>query len=129
MTYLRNQVAQIANINIETLRYYEQNGIIPSPMRDKNGYRLYDDETIEKLKIIKYAKSCGFSLEETKEILTIVESKDIDYKCIVEFVDKKITDINEKIEHLDNMKVVLNNIKSNISSQIQCPIKTTFKDL
>jgi Predicted transcriptional regulators len=129
MTYLRNQVAKIANINIETLRYYEQIGLIPSPMRDKNEYRLYDDNTIEKLKIIKYAKSCGFCLEEIQKILTIVESTDIDYKCIVEFIDKKVTDINEKIEHLDNMKVILNKIKSNINSQIQCPIKTTFKDL
>lgn len=129
MTYLRNQVARIANINIETLRYYEQNGLIPSPIRDKNRYRLYDDDTIERLKIIKYAKACGFSLEETKNILAIVDRTDIDYKCIVEYIDKKVMDINEKIEHLDNMKVILNKINSNINSQIQCPIKSTFKDL
>ena len=129
MTYFRNQVAKIANINIETLRYYEQNGLIPSPMRDKNGYRLYDDNTIEKLKIIKYAKSCGFTLEETRRIFAIVECEAIDYKYIVEFIDEKIVDINKKVEHLDNMKVILNKIKSNIHSQTKCPIKTTFENI
>jgi DNA-binding transcriptional MerR regulator len=129
MSYLRKQIAKIANINAETLRYYEKNGLIPSPKRDKNGYRLYNDDTIEKLEIIKYAKSCGFTLEETKKIITIVECEVIDYGCIIDFLDQKITDINKKVEHLDYMKVVLNKIKSNIHSQTKCPIKTTFKNL
>lgn len=129
MLYLRNQVAKIANINVETLRYYERNGLIPSPVRDENGYRLYDDNTLEKLQIIKYAKSCGFTLEETKKIIAIVESKVINYSCIVGFIDEKIAEINKKVKHLDNMKMILNKIKSNIDSQTQCPIKTTFNNL
>lgn len=108
---------------------YILNGLIPSPVRDVNGYRLYDDDTIEKLEIIKYSKSCGFTLEETKKIFSIVESKVIDYKCIVEFIDEKIIEINKKVRHLDTMKEILNKIKSNIDSQTECPIKTTFKNL
>lgn len=129
MAYLRNQVAKIANINVETLRYYEQSGLIPPPARGENGYRLYEDDTIEKLEIIKYCKSCGFTLEETKKIISTIENKVIDYECIINFIDEKIIEINKKVEHLDIMKTILNKIKTNIDSQIECPIKTTFKNL
>lgn len=130
MAYLRNEVAKIAKINVGTLRFYEQNGILPSPVRDKNGYRLYDDDTIKKLETIKYAKSCGFTLEETKNILEILENKTIDYNNIIEFIDRKINDINQKVDHLNNMNEILNKIKINIDNKIdECPIKSTFKNL
>lgn len=129
MPFLRNQVAKIANIHVETLRYYERNGLISPPVRGENGYRLYDNDIIEKLEIIKYAKACGFTLKEVKKIISVFESTVIDYNCIVEFIDKKVIEINQKMEDLEKMKVIMNKIKNNIDSQTQCPIKTTFKNL
>lgn len=128
MTYLRNQVAKIANIHVETLRYYERNGLI-SPVRGENGYRLYDDDIIEKLEIIKYAKACGFTLEEVKRIISVFENTVIDYNYVVEIIDKKVIEISHKMEHLEKMKAIMNKVKDNIDLQTQCPIKTTFKNL
>lgn len=129
MPYLRNEIAKIAKINVETLRYYERNGILPLPVRDKNGYRLYDNDTIKKLETIKYAKTCGFTLEETKKILAIFENEVVDYSNIIWFINDKINDINQKVDNLNNMKVILDKIKINIDYQIQCPIKNTFENL
>ncbi len=129
MTYLRKQAAKAANISVETLRYYEQNGLIPVPERAQNGYRLYGEDTIEKLKVIKQCKYCGFTLEETKKIISAVESKAIDYECINSFIDEKIIEINRKLEQFDKMKMILNKIKKNIDSQVECPIKTTLKNI
>jgi len=129
MLYSPKQVAKMAQINVETLRYYEQNGVLPSPVRDKNGYRLYDDDTIEKLETVKYAKTCGLSLKETKEIFVILEDKNIDYNFIIEFINKKTNEINRKIADLNKMKEIFDKIKTNIAIETKCPIKTTLKNL
>ncbi|WP_425805574.1 MerR family transcriptional regulator [Desulfitobacterium sp. Sab5] len=129
MLYSPKQVAKMAQINVETLRYYEQNGVLPSPVRDKNGYRLYDDDTIEKLETVKYAKTCGLTLKETKEIFVILEDKNIDYNSIIEFINKKTNEINRKIANLNKMKEIFDKIKTNIAIETKCPIKTTLKNL
>ncbi len=129
MAYLRHEIARLANINIETLRYYEQIGLIPAPERGENGYRLYTEDTLESLKTIRYAKTCGLTLEETKTILSIVNCEQIDYPTIVEFIDQKVVEIDERIEALQHLKTVFGAIKRNIDAQVQCPIKTTLQDM
>ena len=62
MIYYRSHIAKLTKVNIETIRYYENIGLLPAPERSNNGYRVYNDATIKKLCIIKYAKSCGFTL-------------------------------------------------------------------
>jgi len=129
MLYSPKQVAIMAKINVETLRYYEQNGVLPSPVRDKNGYRLYDDDTIEKLETVKYAKSCGLTLKETKEIFAILENENIDYNFIIELINEKTNEINQKIADLNKMKEIFDKIKTNIANETKCPIKTTLTNL
>ncbi len=127
MSYYRSQIAKLTKINIETIRYYENIGLLPAPTRDNNGYRLYHDDTIKKLCIIKYAKSCGFTLEEIKLVLTSVEDiEHINYTKIIDFINGKLDDIVQKQKDLNTMTSLLNQIKSNINIGIPCPIKSTF---
>ena len=63
------QVADAVGINIETLRYYERRGIIPAPDRSPGGHRVYDDDTVTILRVIKAAQRLGFSLDEVAELL------------------------------------------------------------
>ncbi len=129
MMYLRSEVAKLANINVETLRYYEKKGLILIPERNTNGYRLYNDETITRLKIIKYSKACGFTLEEIKEIMLIFDRKELDYTQVTEFIYKKTKEINEKINQLSIMKDILYKIQTNIANKIECPIKNSFNNI
>ncbi|WP_333684803.1 MerR family transcriptional regulator [Enterocloster lavalensis] len=62
--YLRGQLAKAARLNKETLRYYENNGLIPPAQRDSNGYRYYPAETLVLLEFISVAKAAGFTLKE-----------------------------------------------------------------
>lgn len=57
--YLRGEIAKMADINVETLRYYEKNKLIPIPRRTENGYRLYSKDILIILAFIKSAKSAG----------------------------------------------------------------------
>jgi DNA-binding transcriptional MerR regulator len=127
MAYLRSQIAKLANINIETLRYYEKLGLIPAPKRSEKGYRLYNDDVLNMLETIKYAKYCGLSLEEIKEIISLFyDINNVDYNSVIKVVDQKVDWINNKVSELNKMKDVLLKIKDNINSNIQCPIKKSF---
>ncbi|MEJ7634134.1 MerR family transcriptional regulator [Aeromicrobium sp.] len=63
------QVAQAVGVNVETLRYYERRGIIAEPDRSLGGHRLYPEETVTTLRVIKAAQNLGFTLDEVAELL------------------------------------------------------------
>jgi DNA-binding transcriptional MerR regulator len=63
------QVADAVGVNIETLRYYERRGIIPPPDRSPGGHRVYGEDTVTILRVIKAAQRLGFSLDEVAELL------------------------------------------------------------
>src|SRR2546429_2729002 len=65
------EVAERAKVHIETLRYYEQRGLIASPPRSTSNYRLYPEDTVRRVRFIKHAQELGFSLREIKELLSL----------------------------------------------------------
>jgi len=60
------QVADAADVNIQTIRYYERRGLFPTPRRTPAGYRQYADDAVARLRFIKHAQELGFSLQEIR---------------------------------------------------------------
>ena len=70
MTGLRSsQLAAAAGVNPQTLRYYERRGLLDEPQRSLGGHRLYPQETVSVLRVIKAAQRLGFSLDEVADLL------------------------------------------------------------
>ncbi|MBH48138.1 MAG: transcriptional regulator [Halobacteriovorax sp.] len=69
------QLSKKCGITVETIRFYESKGLIPTPSRADNGYRYYVHESIDTLKFIQTIKSLGYSLNEIKELLPIHKDK------------------------------------------------------
>jgi DNA-binding transcriptional MerR regulator len=67
----RGQVAAAAGVNIETLRYYERRGLLAEPARSPGGHRLYPDEAVTVLRVIKAAQRLGFTLAEVADLLEL----------------------------------------------------------
>ena len=65
------QVAAAADVNTETLRYYERRGLLEEPNRSLGGHRLYPPETVTTLRVIKAAQRLGFTLDETAELIEV----------------------------------------------------------
>jgi len=63
------QVARAAGVNPQTLRYYERRGLVAPPERTMGGHRLYPEETVTLLRVIKVAQRLGFTLEEVAGLL------------------------------------------------------------
>jgi DNA-binding transcriptional MerR regulator len=65
------QIAKEAQLNIQTLRYYDRIGMVKPDSRDRSGYRSYSPGAIKRLEFIKKGQKLGFSLTEIKELLSL----------------------------------------------------------
>ena len=125
MTYKAGEVAKIVGVHVDTIRFYEQKGLLPKPCRAANGYRLYEKDTINQLRFILNAKSLGFTLKEIKELLHLNNKKK--YTCcdMLKFTDGKIKSISQKITQLQRIEVVLKSLHHSCKTKgtpEYCPI-------
>jgi len=104
------QLAALADVNRETIRYYERRGLMPAPPRSEAGYRQYAPDDVARIRFIKRAQALGFSLDEINELLVLrVESVGA---CddVMHQAAHKIADIEAKIQLLARMKQTLNEL-------------------
>jgi DNA-binding transcriptional MerR regulator len=113
-TYLRSQLAKMADINSETLRYYEKNGLLPEPLRTDSGYRLYSKETLDRIEFIKMAKHCGFTLNQIKRLLSKADKKIVNINYFTDVIQARIKNIDTKIIELVKLKDQLTNLKDDL---------------
>lgn len=119
------KLAKKTNVNIETVRYYERRGLIPEPPRRESGYRDYPIETVTRIQFIKRAKELGFSLNEILELLSLRVDPNTSSSEVKKRAETKITDIEEKIRILQNMKDSLEGLVKTCDgcgNTSECPI-------
>ncbi len=108
MKYLTiGQLAKKAGVNIDTIRYYEKQGLIPKPSRRESGYRQYSEDSVKRILFIKRAKELGFSLKEISELLSLRLGSSTTCGDVKKRADIKIAEIGEKIQTLQRMKTAL----------------------
>lgn len=123
------QLAKKANVNLETIRFYERKGLLPEPPRNRSGHRQYSNKDLRRTEFIKRTQSLGFSLQEISDLLSLrVESGKTcgDVKLRVK---AKLIDIEEKIETLQKMREVLLRLETNCPGKgplNECPILETL---
>lgn len=103
----RGQLAKAAQVNIETIRYYEKRGLIPEPPRRESGYRQYAPDTVGRITFIKRAQGLGFSLREITELLSLRVDPGTTSADIKMRAEAKLTDIDTKLRDLKMMKTAL----------------------
>lgn len=116
--YKIGELAEVLNINIDTIRYYEKIGLIPSPVRDNNQYRNYSEKYIQIIKFIILCKNNGFKLKEIMEIKGLINGDKEDIIMLKNIIREKIKEIEKKESELKILKNGLNEVieSCNISS-------------
>ena len=94
------ELARQANVNIETIRYYERRGLISEPPRTKSGHRQYSPEAVRRTDFIKRCQSLGFSLKEIEEILELRITSESTCADMKSRVTDKLNDVSQKIDEL-----------------------------
>lgn len=119
------QLAKRAQLNVETVRYYERRGLMPDPPRRASGYRQYSEDDITRIRFIRHAKDLGFSLKEISELLSLRIDPDTTCGDIKRKAEAKIADIEEKIRALQEMKKGLGKLVASCRGRgptSECPI-------
>ena len=103
----RVDVARATGCNLETIRYYETVGIMPDPPRSAKGYRCYDDAHVRRLKFIMRSRDLGFSLEEIRGLLGLVDDRTQTCAQVQTVAESHLQDVQEKIADLKRIERVL----------------------
>lgn len=103
----RAALARRTGCNLETIRYYEKIGMMPEPPRTKAGYRVYDDRHVERLRFILRARELGFSLDDIRGLLALVDRGTQTCAEVKERTERHLADVREKIADLRRIERVL----------------------
>ena len=124
------QVARQGGVGVETVRFYERQGLLEKPSRSESGYRQYPPEAVSRLHFIKKAKEVGFSLKEIKELLSLRLDATATCRDVRSRAEAKILDIEQKLQALTRMKQALTDLTKACSgrgSVSECPILQSFE--
>jgi len=127
------QLARKAGVGIETIRYYEREGLIETATRSAAGYRLFHHNVVDRFGFIKRSRDLGFTLKEIKELLNMSGDKQSTAGEFKNLAENKIEQINEKIANLEAMRNALQKLTSccpggNVHTK-DCPILAALKGL
>ncbi|HLG90361.1 MAG TPA: helix-turn-helix domain-containing protein [Alphaproteobacteria bacterium] len=120
----RGALATLSGCNIETIRYYEQIGILPAPPRSQGGHRLYGQDLIKRLSFIRRSRELGFTLEEIRQLLRLVDGSNYTCAQVETLAHEHVQDIRRKIADLKKLKSVLESMASRCTGDDvpECPI-------
>ena len=119
------KVARGAGLAIDTIRYYEREGLLEKPARTASGYRHYTTDAIARLRFIRQAKELGFSLHEIKELLSLRVTPGKSCADVKARAEAKIANVEQRIAQLSRMKRALEKLAAACSGRgptSECPI-------
>lgn len=125
------KVAKAAGIGVETVRFYERQGLIPKPPRSSSGYRLYGGDTIGRLRFVTRAKTLGFTLAEIGELLSLSATPAAGCSDVRDRARAKIDDIEDRVTQLLAMKSALEGLVdqcSGVGPTTECPIVEALEE-
>lgn len=124
----RGELARISGCNLETIRYYENIGLMPDPARTDSGHRLYSPDNQRRLRFVLRARELGFSIDEIRSLLSLVVLGT--YTCgeIYDITQEHLKSVSDKIADLQKLQLTLENISKDCATgdEPECPIVDTL---
>jgi Hg(II)-responsive transcriptional regulator len=125
------QVAAAADVNIQTIRYYERRGLVTAPRRTASGYRQYGDDAVARLRFIKHAQDLGFSLTEIQGLLALRVRHADGCDAMERKARQKIALVDQRIQDLRRLKRTLTRLAAACTARQpteDCPILEALED-
>lgn len=126
----RGILAAESGVKAETIRYYEKINLMPEPARTEGGHRLYEDAHLQRLRFIRRSRELGFTLDEVRELLTLVDGQQVSCEKVQHIADAHIKDVRVKIADLRKIERILRDMSSQCSGEDvpDCPIIVLLQD-
>lgn len=100
----RGQLAQRAQINLETVRFYEQEGLLAPASRTASGYRKFEESAVDRLAFVRRAKALGFSLGEIRDLLVIQDEHAEACVEVRDLIENKLATVREKMTEIQELE-------------------------
>jgi MerR family transcriptional regulator, copper efflux regulator len=124
-------VAKRAGVPIDTIRYYEREGLLPEPLRRASGYRSYNESAISQLRFIRRAKDLGFTLEEIRDLLALSADRHRGVNAVKQRAQQRLASIDARIAELTRIRQGLEQLVEACPGHgdpEQCPILRALVD-
>jgi DNA-binding transcriptional MerR regulator len=125
MTLSTGQVAKASGVNIQTVRFYEREGLLATPRRSASGYRRYPDDAVRVVTFVKRAQELGFTLRESKQLLRLRSLGPKRATAARAAAEAKLRDIEARLRDLMAMRAALASLVESCrrsGGPIRCPI-------
>ncbi len=131
MTLTIGKVAGLSKVSADTLRYYEREGLLRPAAKSRGGYRLYDREAVQRVRFIKEAQQCGFTLIEIRNLLTLRTSDAACCRDVRRVAVEKKLQLEARIKAMKAMSKTLDRLIAACSDEGRplddCPILATLE--
>ena len=98
------EVSRRSGIGVEALRFYERQGLLGRPARTESGYRIFDEDVLERLDFIRRAQALGFSLAEIGRVMSEAASGQSPCAAVREIVRTRLRELDERLEELQRYR-------------------------
>ena len=124
------EAAKLSGVNIETIRYYEREGIVPAADRSANGRRLYDVAAIARLRFIRRCRDLGFPISDVRTLLDLSDNASRQCDDVRAISELHLSDVRERLADLQELEAALSElVQSCVDAQSECPtLKQLFAD-
>ena len=102
-----SEVATKAQVNVQTLRYYERRGLLAEPQRTSSGYRVYTPDAVRVVRFIKRAQQLGFTLDDMEDLLHLADGGPDSCQEAKAMARSRIADLQRRIDELAGMRDAL----------------------
>ena len=125
-----SEVAEKAGVNVQTIRYYERRGLLPSSPRRASGYRELAPNTVSRIRFIKRAQDLGFSLDEVAELLQLRSAKPNNRTRVRAVAERRLDQVEHKIAELIAIRDALRTLihRCHSGGALECPIVEALEE-
>ncbi len=110
------QLAKVSGCSIQTIRYYEKEGLLNPPSRSEGNFRLYDEKALKELEFVKHCRSLDIPLIDIKTLLELKNRPEESCSSINDLIAKQLDLVNQRIKELKVLKSELQIMKKACSS-------------
>lgn len=132
--YQIGKLSQLSGFTAGTIRFYERQGMLKSPSRKPNGYRLYSSEDLRQLKFILRGKQAGLSNSDMLQLMSLSQSRDqVACRDVRQVIDNKLEILRHQLDKLQQFEASLSYLSKlccgGDESALHCSILEAFDDL
>jgi MerR family transcriptional regulator, copper efflux regulator len=98
------ELAKLAGVTVQTVRFYERSKLLPEPKRKNSGYRIYSQPDLKRLLFVLQAKSLGFSLDEIRDILRLRERGNCPCGEVISVAERHLRDVERQLRQLTTFR-------------------------